>query len=141
TAITPYPASTGADGPCAFNENGFIDTAGVPTTYRRSSDGTVIRAFAQNFGLLNCTTVNVAQGVVVSARGPGVIDLRATGDVQIDGYLGLSGSAGGCAGGFTVEPFQSVACGAGGLGGNGFVGSAGLAPGPPSGSPGGGGAY
>ncbi|MFO0649188.1 MAG: hypothetical protein U0326_23300 [Polyangiales bacterium] len=46
-------------------------------------------------GVHNFTTINIPAGVTVRLSAPGVLDLRATGDVTITGTLTVSGNTGG----------------------------------------------
>ncbi|UJR80814.1 MopE-related protein [Sandaracinus amylolyticus] len=46
-------------------------------------------------GVYDFTTIHVRAGVTVRARGTGVLDLRATGNVVIEGSIDVSGGAGG----------------------------------------------
>src|SRR5262249_54424026 len=73
--VTPFGLSTGANGPLNATTN------------------TILAA-----GVYNYTTITIAGGVTVSGDGNGVLDLRATGDVTINGTLTVSGGNGGPAG-------------------------------------------
>jgi cysteine-rich repeat protein len=46
-------------------------------------------------GVHNFTTINIPSGVRVTTTGTGVLDLRATGDVTVNGIIDVSGASGG----------------------------------------------
>ena len=71
SCFPPFP-STGSDG-------AFAPTANVTLAP----------------GIYNYTTIHVPAGVTVTVSGNGILDLRATGAIEIDGAIDVSGGAGG----------------------------------------------
>lgn len=120
----------GQVGDGGVGDAGGVDAGGAPSVVR-------ITAGRHNF-----RSVRVPAGVVLRVDGDGVLDLRATGDVIIEGTLDLSGGNGGAnqtgaatapnGWGWTVAPGvpgsagSSTACSVAGTGGAGAAGSDGL---------------
>ncbi len=99
-------------------------------------------------GVYQYTDVVIPVGVTVTTNGTGVLEIRASGEVRIDGVLDVSGgvgassllapvfnacgaSAGGVTGDPTVDPSyeagSSLGCPGGGLGGSGAIGGTAMA--------------
>ncbi len=87
-------------------------------------------------GVHNFTTITIPAGVTVTTMGTGILELRATGPIQIDGVLDVSGAdAIDSGGGYTGDPNSRGGAGEGGAGGSATV----LLAGQDSEGPGGGG--
>jgi hypothetical protein len=93
----PYPASTGADGACSFAESGTLDTdTGVyhhpsgsqtfSTTASEPVNGAQLR-------VLNCTTITVSSSATIQVEGSRLLDMLATGPVEVDGVIDVSANS------------------------------------------------
>jgi hypothetical protein len=109
-------------------------------------------------GVHHFTVINIPAGVVITTSGPGVLDLRATGSIQVNGTIDVSGGdgadgidptaayggsgGGGATGHPSPAPSRGDGCGAAGVGGEGEPGGDGTSGGgcAPSGGRFGGGA-
>ena len=83
---------------CAAGQACSAGTCGVPSTGGEGAFNPTVNPTYLSPGVHNFTTINVPRGVVVylSGGGPdnGTLDLRATGDVVVDGTIDVSGGPG-----------------------------------------------
>lgn len=120
----PGPVGTGVCERAAFESTGADGGLTVMT-------GTTVLAA----GTHHYTSITIAAGATVTSDGNGTLDLRAQGEVRIDGIIDVSGSVGGPSGtdnrspgggrtGNPTFPGQSMAmmCFPGGTGGTGAMG-------------------
>lgn len=125
-AATTYPQSNGSDGACTFIQSGTLDTN---TNMFNASGGGSFPIGSD--GVFNCTTLTINSGVTITTVGTGVLDFRATGDVNIAGTIDVDGAPGNAnKGGNTAQSGSGAVSNSGGGGGGGSPGVDGAGTGP-----------
>lgn len=119
-AATSYPQSDESDGACTFNTDGVLDTNNNTYTGMTGNIG--------DHGVFNCTTLTITAETTITTVGVGILDFRATGDVDIAGTIDVSGAPGNASAGGDTGQFTAGGASGGGGGGAGFAGADGGGP-------------